>query len=142
MLSSFMSWAQEGNTKAEYDAIQLAFENDKRKVIEANMILEESETEAFWEIYDRYEAERSAVAEDRITMISKFKANGQALGESELRLLLNRSTLSRIEVEVLRKQYYDEFAELLGFYNALYFVLLDRYIDAKVNTVVLEKLSN
>ncbi|MBN2174449.1 MAG: hypothetical protein JW731_09965 [Bacteroidales bacterium] len=67
---AFSSFAQ--SAKEEVDLMQAAFGMEKKAIVANFITLDESQNEAFWTLYDEYEAERKENGKKRISLLEQY----------------------------------------------------------------------
>lgn len=86
---------------------------EKSNWIRANVPMTEHESEVFWPLYRRYQAELTKVGEERLALIKEYADNHENLSDSRARALLDRSFAIDSKLQTLRRLYKNEFLTVL-----------------------------
>jgi len=131
-------------TKDDLDALVLLARQDtlahKADIVAKNMILDSAEASAFWPLYKRYEAERRAVGDERLAIISDFVGLYDGLDDAKARGLLDRSFQNDNKRMVVEKKYKDEMLKVLPGKLVARFFQVDRRINLLIEIALSGKL--
>ncbi|MEN8226299.1 MAG: hypothetical protein ABFS05_13160 [Bacteroidota bacterium] len=67
----------------EVDFVQSIYGMEKKVIIEEFVQVSESNKSAFWEVYDKYEAERKGLGKERISLLEDFGEKYETMTNAE-----------------------------------------------------------
>jgi hypothetical protein len=115
------------------DVLRKIFSAEKRAITEDFLRLTGSDANAFWELYDAYEAERKILVDKRIQLISDYAEQYSSLTNDQATELANRSFKLRGDVLKLQKSYFKKISKAVDAKTAASFYQLEQYIRTAVN---------
>src|SRR5690349_1514339 len=77
------------STTDEINLLQSAYGKDKKQLIVDHMKFKEEESVKFWPIYDKYEAERKKIGQERANNILEYSKNYNTLTNEKATELIN-----------------------------------------------------
>lgn len=101
----------------------------KAVLIREQLPLSETEAEAFWPIYKRYESTVTELNDAKLVLIKDYAQNYEGMTNIKAKELANRALELDEKRQAIRKKFYDEFAKVLNAKAAARFVQVDRRID-------------
>ena len=124
------SFAQDAaSTAADEQVLLKQIQTNKRGVFADNLKLTESESKAFWPVYDQYEADLKKLNDRFLQLINDYAAKYDTLtDEQAASMLKDRLTIDRKRTD-LRVKYCDRIAKVLPGKKALRFAQLESRID-------------
>jgi hypothetical protein len=103
---------------------------DKKLFIATNMKLTESETKAFWPVYETYQAELGKLRDREIKLIEEFAANYETMSDDVAKKLLDNSLSIDSGNVKLRQSYLAKFRGVLPDKKVARYYQLESKIDA------------
>jgi hypothetical protein len=103
---------------------------DKKLFIATNMKLTESETKAFWPVYETYQAELGKLRDREIKLIEEFAANYETMSDDVAKKLLDNSLSIDSGNVKLRQSYLAKFRGVLADKKVARYYQLESKIDA------------
>jgi hypothetical protein len=103
---------------------------DKKLFIATNMKLTESETKAFWPVYETYQAELGKLRDREIKLIEEFAANYETMSNDVAKNLLDDSLSIDSGNVKLRQSYLAKFRGILPDKKVARYYQLESKIDA------------
>ena len=97
-----------------------------------NLGLSAEESEAFWPMYRKYQAERANAVDDRIAILTEFRDNYAGLSEEKARELLDKALKYDDDISKLRKKYVREFRKIISDKMVLRYM----QIEGKIDTII------
>jgi hypothetical protein len=117
------------SVKADEQIIIKQIQTDRRAVYAQNLALTDDESEAFWPIYDQYEAEMKKVTDARLQLLDAYAAKYDALTDADAsEMLATRLKLDK-DAFALRQKYAKKVQQALPSVKALRYVQLQDRID-------------
>ena len=104
--------------------------SDKKLFIATNMQLTESEANAFWPVYDAYQAEIDKLRDREIKLIEKFAASYETMSDDVAKKLLDDSLSIDSSHQELRQIYLSKFRGVLSDKKVARYYQLENKIDA------------
>ena len=104
--------------------------SDKKLFIATNMQLTESETKAFWPVYESYQAELGKLRDREIKLIEKFAANYETMSNDAAKNLLDDAMSIDSDHQKLRQSYLAKFRGVLSDTKVARYYQLESKIDA------------
>ena len=102
------------------------------------MSFDATQAAAFWPVYKAYEAERTALGDDRLHVIQDLAEHFDSLKDANEKGLLNRSMVIEEKRVALERRYTDEFLKVLpGKTVARFF-----QVENRINNLINLKLSS
>jgi hypothetical protein len=113
---------------------------ERKAVIEQGMELLPAESQAFWPIYAEYEAERTAINDRKVRVITDYAAAYPDLSDELAKSLL--ADLFEVESDAvdLRQKYARRLGKVLAATRVARFIQLENKIDAVVNLSLAEQI--
>ena len=103
---------------------------DKKLFIAKNMQLTESEANAFWPVYEAYQAELGRLVGREIKLIEEFAANFETMSGDVAKNLLDDSLSIDLDHQKLRQSYLAKFRGVLPDTKVARYYQLESKIDA------------
>jgi len=121
--------------------IQAMYGKDKRDIMQEYMKFDDStSTNAFWKLYDSYEAERKKLGQDFITILKDYANNYEKLDDKKADELITRTSANNIAYENLYSKYYKKMKPAIGALKASQFFQLEAYLRSAIKTTVLDEI--
>ena len=86
---------------------------ERRKIIGESLDLKQSEAEAFWPVYERYEAELNRLGDEKLALINDYADNYKTMTEAKAGELTSRAIDLDIQRTSLLQQYLPQFQKAL-----------------------------
>ena len=126
--SPLVAQSQDG-VKTDEQIIIKQVQADRRAVLAQSLNLTESESRAFWQIYDEYEAAMKKVTDRRMAMLDTYATKYDTLTDADAdELLKTRMQLDREALE-LRQKYGKKIQKALPSKKALRYMQVQDRID-------------
>ena len=103
---------------------------DKKLLIATNMQLTESEANAFWPVYESYQAELGKLRDREIKLIEKFAASYETMSDDVAKNLLDDSLSIDSDHQKLRQSYLAKFRGVLPDAKVARYYQMESKIDA------------
>lgn len=103
---------------------------DKKLLVATNMQLTESEANAFWPVYEAYQAELDKLRDREVMLIEKFAASYETMSDDAAKNLLEDSLSIDIDHQKLRQSYLAKFRGVLSDTKVARYYQLESKIDA------------
>ena len=107
------SEAEKKNSDYYIELVRRDLRQDKRQIIGEKLALKQAEADAFWPVYDRYEAELTRLGDEKLALINDYADNYKTMSEAKASELTSKA----IELDILRtsllQQYLPQFQKAL-----------------------------
>lgn len=137
VFASLASFAQ--NAQTEFEIIQDAFGLDKKAAV-ANFMELGEDANAFWTLYDAYEAERKKLGKQRIQVIAQYAQSYPSISEEELMELYQRTEKIKKSFAKLQDTYFKKMKKEVGVSKAVQFWQLESYFSAMIQARIYNEL--
>ena len=127
-------------TDDEIDYIQALFGMEKRLAVKNFMILEDSEKENFWKLYDEYEIIRKDYGKLRIKLLDIFVEQYDKMSDEESDLWMKSIIDLRKKNEKLIESYYKKIRKVCSASVAMQFYQVESYVLAGIRYQILESV--
>ena len=121
--------AQDGSVKADEQILIKQIQTDRRAVYAQALTLTSAESEAFWPIYDQFEAEMKKVTDARLALLDQYAAKYDTLTDVDAKPMLARRLELDQKAFALRQKYAKKVQQALPSVKALRYVQLQDRID-------------
>ena len=128
------------SNKEEIDLMQAAFGMEKKAMVAEFVKVSDAQKDAFWKIYDEYEAARKDLAKKRITLLEQY-VNGYSkmTNESADKWTADAIALGK-KTDDLVVTYYNKVKKATNPVVALQFWQVENYILTGIRLMILEEL--
>jgi hypothetical protein len=106
---------------------------EKKAIVAEAMILTDSESGPFWEMYNEYNAELYKVHTKRVNIIKDFAANYESMSDAKADELWTNSMAYQAELLKLNKAYYKKFKKIVPAGKAALYFQLENKIASLIN---------
>jgi Spy/CpxP family protein refolding chaperone len=103
---------------------------DRRNIVQANMLLTETESARFWPLYDEYRAERQKIGDRKVRLITDFLAGQNSMSEDEARALAKEDFAIQKDTSELKAKWYAKMTKVLSERTIARFFHIDEKLDA------------
>ena len=138
LLFSTVSFAQTYNE--EIDMVQAMYGQKKKEII-ANFITLDGEAKTnFWELYDKYEAERKSLGIQRINLIGVYAEYYQNVDDKGMDVLAKEMLRLTKSNDDLIAKYYGKLKKKAGVKPATQFIQIEHYLLSNIRATILEEI--
>jgi len=134
----FPSFAQ--SNKEDIDMIQAMYGKEKKSIAADFIVLPDNKKDAFWKIYDDYEAERKDLGKKRINLIEKYANAYDTLTDKSTDAIIKETIAMQKSTDALISKYYDKISKSVGVRPAAQFYQLEYYLLSMVRTEILTQI--
>ncbi|WP_297792846.1 hypothetical protein [uncultured Eudoraea sp.] len=115
------------------EVVREVLNTEKKAAVAETMALSDSESGAFWSLYNEYNSKLYQVHTDRVNIIKDFAASYESMTDEKADALVNRSLAYQTKLLKLNKSYYKKFKKILPASKAALYFQLESKIDDLVN---------
>lgn len=124
----------------EIEMIRSLVRIERKAAVEQGMQLAPAESQAFWAVYNEYEAERTRVNDRAVKVVTDYAAAYPEVGDARAQALLDESLDAESDLLSLKKKYTRRFAKVLTPARVARFFQIERKLDAVQNLSVAEQI--
>lgn len=128
----------QSTSKEDLEVIQGIYGKSKKELAVAYMAIPESQSSAFWKIYDEFEVERKALGKVKVDIIEEYAANYATLTDANADKIAKESLKNSADYQKLMSKYYDKYKKAVGALSAAKIIQFENYMY----TTVLSELQN
>ena len=122
-----------GYLASDIEAARTIIQTERKILIMREMTLTNEQAQAFWPLYDEYNAEVKKVEDLRIKVITDYAANYDAMTDAVAKKLLDESLKYEENRLKLKKSYVRKFRKILPETKVVRYFQLENKLDAIVN---------
>ena len=131
------SHAQEQGVAADQQIVLKQVLADRRAVFAKNLGLTESESRAFWPVYDEYEAKAKKIDDRYLAMLDDYAAKYETLTDADAGPMLKERLAIEKERFALKQQYTKKVAKVLPGKKALRYAQIESRIETILRSQML-----
>ena len=124
----------------EIEMVRSLVRIERKAAVEQAMGLAPAESQAFWALYNEYEAERTRVNDRAVKVVTDYAAAYPDVGDARAQTLLAESFAAESDLLKLKKSYAKRFAKVLPPTRVARFFQIERKLDAVQNLSVAEQI--
>jgi Spy/CpxP family protein refolding chaperone len=124
-----VSTAQVTGQTADEQTLLKQVQTDKRAIYARSLDMSDSESRAFWPIYEEYEAEAKTLDDRFLAMVNDYAANYETLEDARATALLKEKLAIEKERMSLKLKYTAQIAKVLPPKKALRYAQVETRID-------------
>ena len=132
--------AQFADVSDEIEMIRSLIRVERKAAIEQAMQLAPAESTAFWSLYNEYEAERTAINDRNVKVVTDYAAAYPDVGDERAATLLAESFDVESDLVGLKKKYARRFGKVLAPARVARFFQIERKLDAVQNLRIAEEI--
>jgi hypothetical protein len=124
----------------EIEMVRSIVRIERKAAVEQAMQLAPAESQAFWTIYNEYEAERTVINNRTVKVITDYAAAYPDVGDERAQALLDEAFDVDDDMLGLKKKYVRRFAKVLSPARVTRFFQIERKLDAVQNLSIAEQI--
>ena len=124
----------------EIEMVRSLVRIERKAAVEQAMQLTPAESQAFWTLYNEYEAERTLVNDRTVKVITDYAAVYPDVGDARAAELLDEAFDVDADLLSLKKKYARRFAKVLTPARVARFFQIERKLDAVQNLSIAEQI--
>jgi hypothetical protein len=128
------------STQEEVDLIQSVFGMEKKALVNEFVQPDAAHKDAFWKLYDEYEAERKALGKKRIELLEKYSENFENLSNELAADLLKESLALTKKNDKLVASYVKKVGKATNPAVAMQFHQIEMYILSEIRVAIASSL--
>lgn len=132
--------AQDDQTKSEFEIIQDAFGLQKKDIIVNFVNLEGVDADAFWKVYNEYEAKRKELGKVRLELLYNYSTEVGMVTNEEADALMKKVIPMRKSYDKLIIDYYNKMKKATSPIVAAQFYQIENYISTGIRFTILDSM--
>lgn len=132
LAASAATLAEDASLYADEQVVLKQVQSDKRALYASNLKLTDSESVAFWKVYDEYERESKKLEDRFLKLLNSYVADYETLDEATAKAMLEEKMAIEKDRMALKQRYTAKVAEVLPPKKALRYA----QIETRVETIV------
>jgi hypothetical protein len=136
----FVGIANAQSNKEEIDLMQSVFGKEKKAMVADFLQIQPAKSDAFWKLYDEYEASRKELGVNRINMLEKYANNYKSMAPETADALLKDVIKNATATDKLIVKYTDKVKKITDPVTAFKFYHIENYILTSIRTRILENI--
>ena len=128
------------SNKEEIDFIQAIFGMEKKALVSDFMQVKPAYQEAFWKLYDEYEAERKTLGKQRVDLLNQYAANFNSMSSEVADKWMADVIKMTSANEKLITSYYKKIKKISDPVTALKFYHVESYILNSIRQAITSEL--
>lgn len=128
------------DAKGDEEVMRKLFQAEHRSIISDNLKMTDAQANAFWVIYDQYEAERKTLSQKKAAVLNKFVNNIDSTNVATSTEVVNNTLDLQSQNLQLEKKYFKKISKSVSPLIAARFIQIEQTINAKINWDVLSQL--
>jgi hypothetical protein len=133
---TFSSYSQNENI----DLVQSVIGIKKKEAFKSFMILNNSNNDIFWELYDEYELKRKELGKERIELLENYVNKYDNMNEESTAMALKQMITMTSDLNKLIASYSKKIKKSAGAKPAGQFFQLETYITSVVRVSIMENI--
>lgn len=128
---AFAAAARAGDAdEASMEILRDTIQSNKKALVAVNLTLTDEEARSFWPIYDRYQADLSAVQDRLLRIIEDYAANFGSITDEKANQLVDDYLAAERDRAEVRQKYRDPLAKVLPGRKLMRFYQIENKIHA------------
>jgi hypothetical protein len=132
--------AQFADVSDEIEMVRSLVRIERKVLVEQEMQLAPAESQAFWSVYNDYEAERTKINDRTVKVITDYAAAYPDVGDARAEALLDEAFEVDSDLLSLKHKYARRFAKVLAPARVARFFQIERKLDAVQNLEIAEQI--
>lgn len=128
------------SNKEDVDLIQSIYGKEKKEIVAGFIKLEGAQKDAFWKLYDEYEAQRKELGKERISLLERYANGYMTMDDATTDKLMMDMTKLGLKTDKLVSTYYGKIKKASGAKAAAQFVQIETYLLSAVRATILENI--
>lgn len=124
----------------ELEIIKSELHTGKKELVKENMNLIAEEADVFWPIYNNYQNEKSAIMDERISLLLKYSSDHLVLTKEQAKEIANKQFLLTKKALKLKQKYFNILSKKMSPVYGFRFMQIERQIDLLIELKVSENL--
>jgi len=128
------------SNKEDIDFIQSIYGKEKKTIVADFIKLEGAQKDAFWKVYDQYEAERKELGKKRIALLEKYAAGYGTMDDAAISQNIKETAALGAKTDKLISTYHKKMEKAAGAKAAAQFFQIEAYFLSAIRVSILESI--
>lgn len=128
------------SNKEDIAIIQSMFGKAKKDLVIQYMNIPADKADAFWKLYDEYEAARTALGRERLALIEEYANSYMTMDDKTAGNLVNKKLSWVGSYTKMQKKYFGSISKVIGGAQAAKFFQLEDYIENNIRLAIQESI--
>lgn len=128
------------SNKEDVDFIQSIYGKEKKMIVADFIKLEGTQKDAFWKVYDEYEAKRKELGQKRIALLERYANNYMTLDDAATSQIIKETAALGLQTDKLISTYHKKLEKAAGVKAAAQFFQLESYFLSAIRTAIFESI--
>lgn len=124
----------------EIQLIQEVFGDEKREIIAQNINMEGVDTDAFWKLYDKYEADRKGIGQEKMELLKQYTTKQGNMTPLQAQEMLSKAADLRAAEDKLIMNYTKRIDKISNPFVAVQFYQIEHYISDGIRFSLLNNI--
>ena len=124
----------------EIQLIQEVFGDEKREIIAENVNMEGVDTDAFWKLYDKYEADRKGIGQEKMELLKQYTTKQGNMTALQAQEMLSKAANIRAAEDKLIMNYTKRIDKISNPFVAVQFYQIEHYISDGIRFSLLNNI--
>ena len=124
----------------DINLLQKHFGVQKIALLKEYMEFTPEQDAAFWPVFDKYEAERQALAQQRIQLVDEYMKAIENIAPEKASSLVSKSADMEIKFKKLQTKYFKELSKKIGPVKASQFYQFENYLNNLTNLLIQQNI--
>jgi hypothetical protein len=126
--------------KSELSMIRDILKKEKRELVREYMAIDESKSAKFWEVYDKYSADRAILADERLKALNAYGEKFATMTDQESDGIVKAYLKNDKKNVKLQSKYYKKFKKAVGATKAAQFLQMENYFQTMIRSEIQEAI--
>lgn len=128
------------SNKEDVDFIQSIYGKEKKTIVADFIKLEGAQKDAFWKLYDQYEAERKGLGKKRVALLEKYAAGYGTMDDAAISQNIKETAALGLQTDKLIQSYHKKIEKAAGAKAAAQFFQIEVYLLSSIRAAILESI--
>jgi hypothetical protein len=139
LILAFRPLMGQQTSETDLSLIRQALQSERRTLVAENMHLITEEEKIFWDIYDQYEIEHSAVLKQEISLLKNYLEKYETLSDEEAAKIMEQTFVLEGKDQKIRKKYYKRLKKHLSITHAVRFTQIERQLKTFMRVMIYQE---
>ncbi len=137
---AFSSSVMAQSAQEEVDMLQSVFGMEKKAMVAEFIQLEGAQSDAFWTLYDEYEAKRKQLGQRRLALLEAYADTYDSMNDATAEAILKDMMSLQTATDKLISTYAKKIKKKVNVKSAAQFYQIEGYILSKIRATILENI--
>lgn len=134
------SMSQAQSNLDEINLMQSIFGMDKKEVVAGYVEFSPAQEDAFWKLYNEYEAKRRDLGQERVVLLRQYFDEHETMGSAEADAWTKKVITLQQKTDKLISSYYGKILKISDGVVATQFYQIENYVLGEIRAAILETI--